>query len=59
MLQAQGILRACAFANEVSPLGNGPIDLMIKDVESLRRLQMSPERFVFFVFANGNISNRS
>lgn len=44
------ILRACAFANEVSPLGNGPIDLMVKDVESLRRLQMSPERFVFFRF---------
>lgn len=44
------ILRACAFANEVSPLGNGPIDLMVKDVESLRRLQMSPERFIFFRF---------
>lgn len=46
----QGILRACAFANEISPLGNGPIDLIVKDAESLRRLQMSPERFIFFRF---------
>lgn len=46
----QGILRACAFANEISPLGNGPIDLIVKDVESLRRLQLSPERFIFFRF---------
>lgn len=46
----QGILRACTFANEISPLGSGPIDLIVKDVESLRRLQMSPERFIFFRF---------
>lgn len=52
------ILRACAFANEVSPLGNGPIDLMVKDVESLRRLQMSPERFIFSVSVSGSSFNR-
>lgn len=46
----QGILRACTFANEISPLGSGPIDLIVKDVESLLRLQMSPERFIFFRF---------
>lgn len=53
------ILRACAFANEVSPLGNGPIDLMVKDAESLRRLQMSPERFIFSVSVSESSFNRS
>lgn len=47
---AQGILRACAFANEISPLGSGPIDLMVKDAESLRQIQRSPGRFIFFRF---------
>ncbi len=47
---AQGILQACAFANEISPLGSGPIDLMVKDAESLRQIQRSPERFIFFPF---------
>lgn len=46
----QGILRACTFANEVSPLGGGPIDLTVKDAESLRQIQRSPERFIFFCF---------
>ena len=46
----EGILRACAFSNELSPLGGGPIDLVVKDSESLRQLQRSPGRFIFFYF---------
>lgn len=44
------ILQACTFANEISPLGSGPIDLMVKGAESLRQIQRAPGRFIFFRF---------